>query len=176
MRLTTLTLALFPISAFAAGSETPTPPTPSETTTVCAEGLVWDLATQTCLPPEQSTNDDNARLDDVRELAYDGQFAAALDLLETLENPQAPLALTYFGFVNRGLGDAATGMAYYQAALAADPDNLLARSYMGQGHVAAGEMALALVQLTEIRMRGGQGTWPEASLADAIATGAVYRF
>ena len=101
MRLTTLTLALFPMTVFAAGGETDMPPTPSEKTTECAEGQVWDKATQSCM----------------------------------------------------------------------DPDNLLARSYMGQGHVASGEMVLAQAQLTEIRMRGGRNTWAEASLVQAITTG-----
>ena len=176
MRLATLTFALFPMAAIAAGSSSDEAPTPSETTTTCAEGQVWDLATETCMDPAESTNDDSARLNDVRELAYEGYFQAALDVLDTLQNPQAPLALTYYGFAHRNAGNVALGMTYYKAALAADPDNFLARSYMGQGHVASGEMVLAQAQLTEIRMRGGRGTWAEQSLADAIATGATYRF
>jgi tetratricopeptide (TPR) repeat protein len=176
MRLATLTLALFPMAALAAGSDEDTPPTPSETTTTCAEGQVWDLATESCMDPSQSTNDDSARLNDVRELAYEGYLQAALDVLDTLENPQAPLALTYYGFVHRSAGRIDVGMAYYQAALVANPDNLLARSYMGQGHVASGEMVLAQAQLTEIRMRGGRGTWAEMSLSSAIASGATYSF
>ncbi len=171
MRLITLTFALFPLAAFAAGSDTDTPPTPSETTTTCADGLVFDIATQSCMTPEASTNDDSARLDDVRELAYAGRYQAALDVLDTLDNPQAPLALTYYGFAHRKAGRVDLGMAYYDAALAADPDNLLARSYMGQGHVASGEVLLAQVQLTEIRMRGGRGSWAETSLQQAISTG-----
>ncbi|MEO1640644.1 MAG: hypothetical protein AAFU41_15490 [Pseudomonadota bacterium] len=176
MRLTTLTLALFPMAALAAGGGSPTPPTPSETTKTCTDGLVWDIATQSCMTPEESTNDDSARLDDVRELAYAGLYQAALDVLDTLDNPNAPLALTYYGFAHRNAGDVALGMSYYQAALTADPNNLLARSYMGQGYVEAGDVVLARAQLTEIRMRGGRGTWAEASLADAIATGTGYSY
>ncbi|MCK0095492.1 hypothetical protein MWU60_07905 [Yoonia sp. F2084L] len=171
MRLTTLTLALFPMAAFAAGGGGDTAPKPSETTTTCAEGLVWDLATESCMDPAESTNDDTARLNDVRELAYAGYYQAALDVLDTLENPQAPLALTYYGFAHRKAGRVALGMQYYNAALEADPDNLLARSYMGQGYVASGDMVLAQAQLTEIRMRGGRDTWAEASLVQAINTG-----
>lgn len=171
MRLTAIALSLLPITAFAAGSDDPTPPTPTETTEKCAEGLVWDLATQSCMTPEDSTNDDQARLRDVRELAYAGYYQAALDVLDTLENPQAPLALTYYGFAHRKAGRVALGMAYYDAALAADPGNLLARSYMGQGHMASGNVVQAQAQLVQIRMRGGRGTWAEASLAQAIATG-----
>lgn len=171
MRLTALILALFPMAAFAAGSETESPPTPSETTTTCAEGLVWDLATQSCMTPDASTNDDSARLNDVRELAYAGYYQAALDVLDTLGNRQTPLALTYYGFAHRKAGDVDKAMTYYNAALAVDPDNILARSYMGQGHVASGDVVLAQVQLTEIRMRGGRGTWAEAALQNAIVTG-----
>jgi tetratricopeptide (TPR) repeat protein len=171
MRLTTLTLALFPIAAFAAGSDSDVTPKPSETTTVCAEGMVWDLATQSCMNPEASTNDDSARLNDVRELASGGYYQAALDVLDTLDNPQAPLALTYYGFAHRKAGRVDLGMSYYNAALEADPNNLLARSYMGQGHVASGDVVLAQAQLTEIRLRGGRDSWAEASLVQAIATG-----
>ena len=171
MRLTALTLALFPMAAFAAGGGDATPPKPSETTTTCEEGFVWDIATQSCMTPEESTNDDSARLNDVRELAYAGYYQAALDVLDTLENREAPLALTYYGFAHRKAGRVELGMAYYDAALDADPDNLLARSYMGQGYVASGEMDLAQAQLTEIRMRGGRSTWAEFSLRQAIATG-----
>lgn len=171
MRLITLTLALFPMAAFAVGSDMDTPPTPSETTTTCAEGLVWDLATQSCMTPEASTNDDSAHLNDVRELAYVGQYKAALNVLDTMENPQSSMALTYYGFNHRKAGRVDLGMRYYDAALVADPDNILARSYMGQGHVASGNAALAQEQLTEIRMRGGRGTWAEAALQQAIMTG-----
>jgi tetratricopeptide (TPR) repeat protein len=171
MRLTALIVALTPTCGFAAGGAGDTPPKPSETTTTCAEGLVWDIATQGCLTPEDSTNDDSARLNDVRELAYAGHYQAALDVLDTLDNRAAPLALTYYGFVHRKAGRVAVGMAYYDAALAADPDNLLARSYMGQGHVASGDVVLAQAQLTQIRMRGGRGTWAETALQQAISGG-----
>lgn len=171
MRLTALGLVLCPLAAFAVGTEDAAPPTPSETTTVCTEGLVWDLATKSCLTPEQSTNDDAVRLNDVRELAYAGLYHAALDVLDTLDDPTDTLALTYYGFAHRKAGRVDLGMSYYRQALSRDPDNLLARSYMGQGHIAAGQPVLARAQLTEIRMRGGRGTWAETSLDQAIMTG-----
>ncbi|MDX8348148.1 hypothetical protein SLH49_09130 [Cognatiyoonia sp. IB215446] len=174
MRFAAMALVLAPTFALAVGGDDYDPPAPSETTETCSDGQVWDIATQSCTAPEDSTNDDNARLNDVRELAYAGQYVAALDVLDSLENPNAPLALTYYGFAHRKAGRVAVGMAYYRAALAADPDNLLVRSYMGQGHVEAGEVALAQVQLTQIRMRGGRGTWAELALAQAIATGIGY--
>ena len=176
MRLTTIALALFPVAAFAAGGGSDTTPTPSETTTVCEEGQVFDLATQACMDPAESTNDDSARMNDVRELAYEGYLQAALDVLDTLEDPQSTMALTYYGFTHRKAGRLEIGQTYYEAALTVDPDNVLARSYMGQGYAEAGQMALAQAQLTEIRMRGGRGTWAEFSLRQAIQTGAGYSY
>lgn len=174
MRFAALALVLAPTFAFAVGGEDYEPPAPSETTKTCSDGQVWDIATQSCTAPEDSTNDDNARLNDVRELAYAGQYTAALRVLDSLQNPDASLALTYYGFAHRRAGQVEVGMAYYEKALALDPDNLLVRSYMGQGHVAAGDVARAQAQLTQIRMRGGRGTWAEAALAQSIATGAGY--
>ena len=45
--------ALAPFSVFAAGSDSTTPPTPTETTTTCAEGTIWDDKTKTCVAPVQ---------------------------------------------------------------------------------------------------------------------------
>lgn len=165
-----------PALAFAAGSETDTPPQPSETTTQCSAGLVWDIATQSCMSPEQSTNDDNAMLQDARELAYAGRYADASAVLDQMQDQSDTMVLTYRGFVARKTGDFDTGLAFYKAALTADPDNLLVRSYMGQGFVEAGDLTLARAELTEIRTRGGRGSWPEYSLRTAIETGAGFSY
>ncbi|MEJ6402778.1 tetratricopeptide repeat protein [Yoonia sp. 2307UL14-13] len=176
MRLATLAVVLTPFGAFAAGSADPKPPAPTETTENCPEGQIWDLATQSCMSPEDSTNDDSARLDDVRALAYRGHYAAAFDILNSITDTDDSLVLTYYGFLHRQTGDIARGMAFYDAALAQDANNLLARSYMGQGHVTSGRMALAQTQLVEIRIRGGRGSWSETSLAQAIETGATVNY
>ena len=82
-----------------------------------------------------------------------------------------PDGRTQRGFVHRKLGDAELGNAYYRQAIAQNPDNLLARSYMGQGFVASGDLVAAKAQLTEIRTRGGRNTWAELALRMAIETG-----
>jgi tetratricopeptide (TPR) repeat protein len=174
MRLAVLALTLAPTFAFAAGSADTAPPKPTATTQQCSEGLVYDLATKTCMTPAQSTNDDSARMNDVRELAYDGRYADALRVLDTMQDQSSDMAITYRGFATRKAGDMAGGMAFYEIALAVNPDNLLTRSYMGQALVEQGDVELALAQLTEIRMRGGRGTWAETSLASAVATGVTY--
>ena len=170
MRLTIALLVTLPVAALAVGMDDDTPPTPTETTEVCEEGLVWDIATETCMTPEESTNDDSAMRGAVRELAYEGRYADASAVLDTLE-PSDPWVLTYRGFIARKTGDWDAALGYYQAALTADPDLLLARSYMGQGYVAEGEFVLARAELSEIRARGGRGTWAEVSLRMALETG-----
>ena len=79
--------------------------------------------------------------------------------------------LTYWGFTSRKLGDVEAAMAWYDAALAANPDNLLARAYRGMAYVEMGDLTLARAELEDIWERGGAGGWPEAALAQAIATG-----
>ena len=80
-------------------------------------------------------------------------------------------AYAYLGLAHRKLGETARGMAYYQAALTANPDNLLARSYLGQAYAEAGDMVLARTELSEIRARGGRGTWAETALRLTLETG-----
>ena len=176
MRMTILALALTPMTAFAAGSGSSEAPAPTETLTQCTAGLVFDLATQTCMTPEASTNDDSARMDDIRALSHDGRYGDALAVLATMPDQNDPMVLTYYGFATRKAGDVDAGMAFYAQALSIDPDNLLARSYMGQAHVEAGAMFMASLQLHEINARGGAGTWAQVSLANAIASGRTFSY
>ena len=69
------------------------------------------------------------------------------------------------------MGNVDAGMRWYDAALAANRDNLLARSYMGQALLLQGDRIGAQAQLTEIRARGGRQTWPELALNMALRNG-----
>ncbi|QQA43254.1 tetratricopeptide repeat protein [Pelagovum pacificum] len=163
-------MLLAPVSAFAVGSDDDAPPEPTESVTECEEGLVYDEATETCVTPEETTNDDSARMEDIRSLAYEGRYADALGLLETMD-PGDPMVLTYYGFVSRKMGDVPAGMDYYAAALEADPDLLLARAYRGMAFIEAEDTVSAWTELQEIQARGGRGSWPEQALIRAIETG-----
>ena len=167
-------LAVFvPGLALAVGSEDFEPPTPTETTTQCPEGTVFDEEMKTCVPPEQSSEADSLKIEDIRELAWAGRHDDALALLATMEDQRDPLVLTYYGFVLRNLGDWDAGLAAYTAALAQDQALHLARSTWRQGHVEAGRNGFlppCTLQRRSMR-RGGAGTWwGHASLADAIRT------
>jgi Tfp pilus assembly protein PilF len=97
-------------------------------------------------------------------------------VLDEMPNQLDDRVLTYRGFTARKLGNLQLADMYYDQALTVNPDNILARSYMGQGKVAAGDKVAAMAQLREIQARGGAGTWAETSLRDAIQTGSTYNY
>lgn len=170
-----LTTAL-PFAAFAAGSDSTTPPKPTETTTKCTKGKIYDAKTKKCKNPQDASLGDDARFGAVRELAYAGRYDDALATLTAMQEGESDRVLTYLGFITRKSGDMAGGMAYYARALEVNPDNILARSYMGQALVEQGDIAAATRQLEEIRRRGGVDTWAETSLASAVGTGQTLNY
>lgn len=189
--------AALPFTAFAAGGGggSTTPPKQTQTTKDCfqarqwdkAQGKyvrfsqpvngVWDASIQKCVRPDQSGYlGEDILYDAVRELAYAGRFDAARQVLDQMPDQDSDRVLTYRGFTERKLGNLELANVFYQRAIDANPDNILARSYMGQGLVAAGDQVAALMQLREIQARGGKGTWAEASLAEAIRSGTTYNY
>jgi tetratricopeptide (TPR) repeat protein len=169
-------LAFAPQLAFAAGSDDSEPPTPTETTTECAKGEVWDEKTKACIKAEDSSLNDDQRFGAVRELAYAGRPDEAMAILATMTEGETPRVLTYQGFLLRQTGRVEEGIAAYERAIALDGGNILARSYYGQLLVQMNEMQLATLQLSAIRMQGGGGTWAERALSDAITTGVTYTY
>lgn len=169
-------LTLLPLAAFAAGSDDTEPPAPTETTTKCEEAMVWDEKQEKCVKPEDSALNNDQRFRAVRELAYAGRPEEALIVLATMTEGDTDRVLTYKGFAHRKAGRADLGMGHYAHALDVNPDNILARSYLGQMLVEMGEIAAARRQLDEIRARGGAGTWAEASLARAVGTGETLNY
>ena len=165
-------LALSAPAAQAVGSDDPAPPTPTQTTEVCEDGLIWDAETELCVAPTQESGlTDDQLYDAAREFAYAGQYEHAQAALRAMSDPGQDRVLAYMGFTTRAMGDMAGGMAYYQAALTANPDNLLARSYMGQALVLQGDIEGAMTQLLEIEARGGARSWPHLALLEAIEKG-----
>jgi len=163
------TAALIASPVFAAGSSTPEKPTQSETTLECEEGQVWNVETEQCVAIDKSDLSDNSIYDNARELAYDGQYNNALKLLARAENPRDPRILTYKGYANRKAGNFSKGMSYYRAALRADPNYVLARSYMGQALIQKGANYAAKQQLDQIASIAGKDNWPYQALEQALA-------
>ena len=158
-------------SVFAAGSDS----TAAPTTPKCKKSQVYDKKTKKCVAAQDSSLQDNDRYDTVRRLAYAGRYADAQVVLAEMEQDN-DRTLTYLGFTHRKQGDLAKGMAFYASALKQNPANLLARSYMGQALIESDDVKGAIAQLRSIRQHGGAGTWAEASLRTAIATGKTFSY
>mgnify|MGYP000333142221 CR=1 FL=1 len=149
-------------------TSTTKPPKKTKTTITCRKGLVYDKKTKMCHQVDSHNFTDDQLYLAAREMAYVGQYANALHVLNAAENQDDPRILNYRGFTNRKLGNHAKAMEYYQAALRINPDYILARSYMGQGLLAYGDEEGARIQLAEIRERGGRNTWAYTSLQMAL--------
>lgn len=171
LSLTILTLPM----ALAAGDDATTPPPPTPTPR-CPAGQIHDQKAGKCVPAKSSSLTDNERYQAVRELAYAQQYAAATQVLDAMSDPSDDRVLTYRGFILRKTGQLEQAGEYYRAALNKNPNNLLVRSYMGQGFVEAGDLAAARRQHEEILARGGKGTWAEESLRTALSSGRTYRY
>jgi tetratricopeptide (TPR) repeat protein len=189
-----LPLAL-PTIGFAAGGEDEAKPKTTETTADCFKvrqwdpetkkyvrfsekvNGVWDASISKCVRPDKTSHLDSDTLyGAVRELAYAGRYDEAVQVLDNMPDQASDQVLTYRGFTARKLGNVALANLYYQQAIDTNPDNILARSYMGQGMVASGDKVAAIGQLREIQARGGAGTWAETSLRSAIETGTTYSY
>ena len=59
----------FPAYAVGSSDESDAPPTPSETTTSCADGQLYDDDQGKCVAPEDATDDQAGLYRDMRELA-----------------------------------------------------------------------------------------------------------
>lgn len=200
LRTLALTAALalplaMPTSSFAAGGESESKPQKTETTKDCFQERqwdpeikkyvrfsakvngVWDASISKCVRPDKTSHLDSDTLyGAVRELAYAGRYDEAIQVLDNMPDQASDQVLTYRGFTARKLGDVELANVYYQQAIDTNPDNILARSYMGQGFVASGDKVAALGQLREIQARDGAGTWAETSLRSAIETGTTYSY
>lgn len=166
--LTSVVAATLASSALAAGSDSTQPPVKTETTQKCKHGKIWDIKKEKCVAAQSSGLSDDALYTAARELAYDGQYQNALQVLSVASNQNDPRILNYKGFALRKSGHFAEGMSFYKAALDIDPDYILARSYMGQAMISEGDFIGAKQQLIEIAQRGGKDTWAFTALNLAL--------
>ena len=159
---------------FAAGGGDSAAPKPTKTSKDCKGVRVWDEEKKRCVRPKKSSLNDEGLYGAVRELAYAGRYQDAQGVLAAMSDQNDDRVLTYKGFTERKLGNVDVAMVFYQKALDQNPDNILARSYMGQGLLEQGDKIGAVAQLREIQTRGGAGTWAERSLSQAITSGVTY--
>jgi tetratricopeptide (TPR) repeat protein len=178
MKHLTLAAALLAVPgfAFAAGGGNETAPKPTKTSKDCKGVRVWDEKKQRCVRPKKSSLDDQGLYEAVRELAYAGRYHDAQGVLSAMSDQNDDRVLTYMGFTHRKLGNVDTAMMFYTSALEKNPDNMLARSYMGQHFVETGDLDAARLQLAEIETRGGGYTWAGTSLRKAVYQGTTFNY
>lgn len=158
-----------PISGNAMGDDPP-PPAPKPKVE-CEKGYVYSTTKKRCVKEEPDAAPDRALLERGWMLAYAGKYQLAMDTFRSVADENNPSALNGLGYTNRKLGQLERGIGYYKLALAIDPDYLLAREYLGEGYVMAGQIDLAKAQLSQIRQRCGTSCKEYRLLARAISTG-----
>lgn len=159
--LATASLSGAALAASGGGGSTTETPT-------CNKGWVWDKKKQICVHAQSGVIDDKTLYEQGRALAVAGRYAEGLALLELIKDRHDSMVLTMIGYSKRKLGDVDAGMAFYQQALAIDPDNVNTREYLGEGYVSLGRTDLAAVELGRIEALCGSQCEQYRDLAAAI--------
>jgi len=159
-------LALAPLCAapaFAAGDSTPDVPG-------CEAGHVYDKKAGTCVAQRgDGAIDDDSLYATGRHLALAGRYDEAISVLSLVSNKNDPRVLDYLGYAYRKAGHLRVGLGYYEEALQVDPNDTLAREYLGEAELQMGEVTAARVQLDEIEKRCGKDCEEYRSLSAEIA-------
>ena len=118
--------------------------------TTCYPGQVWDRKRHVCLQRHSGVLPDSELTEYAYALAKADRFQEAIDVLDTLDNPNTPRALNYRGYATRKLGRTDEGIGYYLKSVALDPASLQVREYLGEAYVIEGKFDLAKDQLATI--------------------------
>ena len=137
--------------------------------TTCAPGEVWDKKHHKCLQRHSGVLPEREITEYAYALAKADRFQEAIDVLNTLENPNTPRALNYRGYATRKLGRTDEGIGYYLKSVALDPNYPQVREYLGEAYVIEGKFDLAKVQLATIeKICGSQDCEYYGELAKAL--------
>lgn len=118
----------------------------------CPTGQIRD-ADGKCKPQTNNAIDQDARISYGLALAKAERYDEALSVLRGASDQGDPRVLNYIGYSLRKSGKLDEGIGYYMKALAADPDYVQAREYLGEAYLTMGRIDLAEVQLKEIEAR-----------------------
>jgi tetratricopeptide (TPR) repeat protein len=142
--------------------------------TTCEKGQVWDSGNQKCLVQRAGVLPDRDLTEYAFALAKAKRFQEAIDVLDTLQDPNTARALNYRGYATRKLGHTDEGIAYYLKSVALDPTYTQVREYLGEAYVTLGKFDLANEQLATIQKLCGSSECEEyEDLSDAITKGKV---
>jgi len=137
------------------GSQTPS----------CKAGYHWDINKHKCVRNQHSS--DNQLYQSGHDLALAGRYQEALDILGDVRNPDS-MTLTMIGYATRKLGNYDEGLAYYEKALALDPDNVNTHEYLGEAYAEKGKIDLAKIELAKVETVCGTTCEQYVDLANAI--------
>lgn len=140
----------------------------------CEKGTVWDKKEEKCVPEDSASLDDSDFLHAGTALAYAGLYEEAIALLRRVSDDASREKWNMLGYATRKSGSMEEGVSYYRKALDIDPDYTLARAYMGEALLTAGDRPAALVQLAEIETREGRDTRAWVYLKKALDGGYSY--
>jgi tetratricopeptide (TPR) repeat protein len=137
--------------------------------TTCNPGQVWDAKKHKCLQRHSGVLPDAELTEYAFALAKADRFQEALDVLDSLEDPNTPRALNYRGYATRKLGRTDEGISYYLKSVALDPQYPQVREYLGEAYVIEGKFDLAKDQLATIEKICGKECEYYSDLAKALA-------
>jgi tetratricopeptide (TPR) repeat protein len=138
------------------------------TTPACPKGQVWDSKAKKCVKKSSSLVPDKDRTEYAYTLAKAGRYQEALDMLDTLKNPNTKEALNYRGYATRKLGRTDEGISWYKKSVALDPKYAKVREYLGEAYVIKGQIDLAKDQLIMIKSICGTTCEEYRDLNEAI--------
>ncbi len=111
--------------------------------------------------------------------AYDAvykqqDYARGIVILSALGQDENPDVANMIGFASRKLGRTEDARAWYEKALAADPNHSRTWQYYGMWHLERGDRAKAVQHLDRIQLICGQGCEEYTSLRDALNGNMTY--
>lgn len=134
----------------------------------CPKGQVYDSKTKSCMLEKSSMLSDEDKTQYAYHLAKSGRYQQALNLLDTLKQPNTKEAWNYRGYATRKLGRTDEGIGYYQKSIALDANYTLVREYLGEAYMIKGQPSLARAQLAKIKSLCGTGCEEYRDLHAAI--------
>ncbi|ANI31358.1 tetratricopeptide repeat-containing protein [Yersinia entomophaga] len=140
----------------------------SNKTPDCPKGQVYDTKTNSCVVEKTSMVSDSDKTQYAYHLAKTGRYQEALDLLDTLKQPNTREAWNYRGYATRKLGRTDEGISYYQRSIALDPHYPKVREYLGEAYMIKGRPDLAKAELATIKDLCGTECEEYRDLAAAI--------
>jgi tetratricopeptide (TPR) repeat protein len=137
----------------------------------CPSGTSWSKQQSRCVAQKSGLLSDEDLARAGRQLALDGHYEEAIEVLALASDQSDPAVLTYLGYSHRKLGNVDFGISLYQKALEIDPDNVNTREYLGEGYVSKGELDLAWLELVEIKKLCGTTCVEYRALETALRSG-----